>query len=131
MRILLTTQPAYGHFRPLLPLAIALRARGHEIRVGTAACWGLSWRLMACRRSQPTSSGSNRTSPGHPNSQPHTSHHVECARSQKLASTASPRARSKDVHRDLASERGVGALMIVGVDPVGESPEALVVGDHT
>lgn len=37
----------------------------------------------------------------------------------------------KDVHRDLASERGVGALMIVGVDPVGESPEALVVGDHT
>ena len=37
----------------------------------------------------------------------------------------------EDVHRDLASERGVGALMIVGVDPVGESPEALVVGDHT
>lgn len=37
MRALLTTQPAYGHFRPLLPLADALRARGHEVRVASAA----------------------------------------------------------------------------------------------
>lgn len=37
MRVLLTTQPAYGHFRPLLPLADALRASGHEIRVASAA----------------------------------------------------------------------------------------------
>lgn len=37
MRILLTTQPAYGHFRPMLPLADVLRARGHEIRVASAA----------------------------------------------------------------------------------------------
>ena len=37
MRVLLTTQPAYGHFRPLLPLAHSLRAAGHEVRVGTSA----------------------------------------------------------------------------------------------
>ncbi len=37
MRVLLTTQPGYGHFRPLLPLARALVAEGHEVRVGTSA----------------------------------------------------------------------------------------------
>jgi UDP:flavonoid glycosyltransferase YjiC (YdhE family) len=37
MRVLLTTQPGYGHFRPLLPLAHALVAAGHEVRVGTSA----------------------------------------------------------------------------------------------
>ena len=37
MRVLLTTQPGYGHFRPLLPLARALVAAGHEVRVGTSA----------------------------------------------------------------------------------------------
>lgn len=37
MRVLLTTQPGYGHFRPLLPLAHALVAGGHEVRVGTSA----------------------------------------------------------------------------------------------
>ena len=37
MRILLTTQPAYGHVRPMLPLAETLRARGHEIRIASAA----------------------------------------------------------------------------------------------
>ena len=37
MRVLLTTQPGYGHFRPLLPLAHALVGAGHEVRVATAA----------------------------------------------------------------------------------------------
>lgn len=37
MRVLLTTQPGYGHFRPLLPLAHALVAAGHDTRVGTSA----------------------------------------------------------------------------------------------
>ena len=40
MRILCTTQPAYGHFRPLIPVASALAARGHEIRFGTSARFG-------------------------------------------------------------------------------------------
>ena len=40
MRILFTTQPAYGHFRPLLPLANALRSRGHEVRVATSGLFG-------------------------------------------------------------------------------------------
>jgi len=40
MRILLTTQPAYGHFRPLLPLALALRSRGHDVRVATSGLFG-------------------------------------------------------------------------------------------
>jgi UDP:flavonoid glycosyltransferase YjiC (YdhE family) len=37
MRVLLTSQPGYGHFRPLLPLAHALVTLGHEVRVGTSA----------------------------------------------------------------------------------------------
>ncbi|MGK2849337.1 MAG: glycosyltransferase [Candidatus Limnocylindrales bacterium] len=37
MRVLLTTHPGYGHFRPLLPLAHALVAAGHEVRIGTSA----------------------------------------------------------------------------------------------
>jgi UDP:flavonoid glycosyltransferase YjiC (YdhE family) len=37
MRVLLTTQPGYGHSRPLLPLARALVDAGHEVRVGTSA----------------------------------------------------------------------------------------------
>ncbi len=37
MRVLCTTQPAHGHFRPLLPVARALEDRGHEVRVGTSA----------------------------------------------------------------------------------------------
>ena len=40
MRVLCTTQPAYGHFRPLLPIIRALVDRGHEIRVGTSARFG-------------------------------------------------------------------------------------------
>ena len=40
MRILLTTQPAYGHFRPLLPLAEALRTRGHDVQVATSRKFG-------------------------------------------------------------------------------------------
>ena len=40
MRILLTTQPAYGHFRPLLPLAYALLHRGHDVRVATSRLFG-------------------------------------------------------------------------------------------
>ena len=37
MRVLLTSQPGYGHFRPLLPLAHALVTGGHEVRIGTSA----------------------------------------------------------------------------------------------
>jgi UDP:flavonoid glycosyltransferase YjiC (YdhE family) len=40
MRVLLTSQPGYGHFRPLLPLAHALVAGGHEVRIGTSASFG-------------------------------------------------------------------------------------------
>ena len=37
MRVLLTTQPAYGHFFPMLPLAVALRSAGHDVAVATSA----------------------------------------------------------------------------------------------
>jgi UDP:flavonoid glycosyltransferase YjiC (YdhE family) len=37
MRVLLTSQPGYGHFLPLLPLAHALVRMGIEVRVGTSA----------------------------------------------------------------------------------------------
>src|SRR5215212_6807974 len=37
MQILLTTQPAYGHLRPLLPLAEALRERNHEVRIASSS----------------------------------------------------------------------------------------------
>jgi UDP:flavonoid glycosyltransferase YjiC (YdhE family) len=40
VRVLLTTQPGYGHFRPLLPLAHALVDAGHEVRIGTSASYG-------------------------------------------------------------------------------------------
>lgn len=33
MRVLFTTQPAFGHFHPLVPLAHALAAAGHEVAV--------------------------------------------------------------------------------------------------
>lgn len=36
MRVLFTTQPAYGHFFPLVPLARELVASGHEVLVATA-----------------------------------------------------------------------------------------------
>ncbi len=39
MRVLFSTTPLDGHFRPLLPLARALRARGHDIAFATAAAW--------------------------------------------------------------------------------------------
>ena len=35
-RILFTTQPAYGHFHPLVPLAKALEASGHEVAFATS-----------------------------------------------------------------------------------------------
>ena len=40
MRVLLTTQPGHGHFRPLLPVAHALVDAGHDVRVGTSASFG-------------------------------------------------------------------------------------------
>ena len=40
MRILFTTQPAYGHFHPLLPLAVALRDAGHDVTFATSASFG-------------------------------------------------------------------------------------------
>lgn len=39
MRVLFSTTPLDGHFRPLLPLARALRDRGHEIAFATAGSW--------------------------------------------------------------------------------------------
>ena len=35
MRILLTSFPAYGHLHPLVPLALAAQAQGHQVRVAT------------------------------------------------------------------------------------------------
>lgn len=40
MRVLLTTQPAYGHFHPMLPLAVALRKAGHDVQFATGARFG-------------------------------------------------------------------------------------------
>jgi len=37
MRVLLTTQPAVGHFHPMVPLARALAAAGHEVLVAASA----------------------------------------------------------------------------------------------
>ncbi len=39
MRVLLSCIPQEGHFRPLLPLARALAAGGHEVAFATAAAW--------------------------------------------------------------------------------------------
>ncbi|MGZ8781959.1 MAG: glycosyltransferase [Gaiellaceae bacterium] len=39
MRVLFCTTPLDGHFRPLLPLARALEARGHQVAFATAASW--------------------------------------------------------------------------------------------
>lgn len=39
MRILFSTTPLDGHFRPMLPLARALRDRGHAVAVATDAGW--------------------------------------------------------------------------------------------
>jgi hypothetical protein len=36
MRVLFSSTPAYGHLLPLLPLARALRGRGHEVAVLSA-----------------------------------------------------------------------------------------------
>src|SRR5687768_5212967 len=33
MRVLLTSTPTYGHFHPIVPLARALVAAGHDVRV--------------------------------------------------------------------------------------------------
>lgn len=37
MRILVTASPAYGHVNPVLPVALAARAAGHDVVVGTGA----------------------------------------------------------------------------------------------
>lgn len=37
--MLFSTTPLEGHFRPLLPLATALRARGHDVAFATATSW--------------------------------------------------------------------------------------------
>ncbi len=39
MRLLFCTTPLEGHFRPLLPLARSLAARGHDVAFATAASW--------------------------------------------------------------------------------------------
>lgn len=40
MRLLFTTQPGHGHFRPLVPLAQAAREAGHEVHVASSARFG-------------------------------------------------------------------------------------------
>ena len=37
MKFLFTTQPGYGHFFPMVPLARALVGAGHEVAFATAA----------------------------------------------------------------------------------------------
>jgi UDP:flavonoid glycosyltransferase YjiC (YdhE family) len=39
VKILFSSTPGEGHIRPLLPLARALRARGHEVAFATGAIW--------------------------------------------------------------------------------------------
>lgn len=39
MRVLFTSTPTYGHFHPLVPLARALLAAGHEVRVACPAAF--------------------------------------------------------------------------------------------
>jgi UDP:flavonoid glycosyltransferase YjiC (YdhE family) len=39
VNILVTTQPAHGHFRPLLPLIAALREGGHDVRAAASAAF--------------------------------------------------------------------------------------------
>lgn len=39
MRVLFSCNPLEGHFRPLVPLAHALAARGHDIAFASAAAW--------------------------------------------------------------------------------------------
>jgi UDP:flavonoid glycosyltransferase YjiC (YdhE family) len=40
MHVLFTTQPAYGHLHPIVPLGRALQAAGHEVRVASSASFG-------------------------------------------------------------------------------------------
>jgi UDP:flavonoid glycosyltransferase YjiC (YdhE family) len=40
MHVLFTTQPAYGHLHPIVPLGWALQAAGHEVRVASSASFG-------------------------------------------------------------------------------------------
>lgn len=40
MRFLLTTQPMYGHFHAMVPIAQALREHGHEVAVATGKRFG-------------------------------------------------------------------------------------------
>jgi UDP:flavonoid glycosyltransferase YjiC (YdhE family) len=49
MRLLFTTQPAYGHFHPLLSLATALRDTGHEVAFATSALFALIIRATGFR----------------------------------------------------------------------------------
>ena len=37
MRVLVTSTPTYGHFHPIVPLARALVAAGHDVRVAAPA----------------------------------------------------------------------------------------------
>jgi len=50
MPVLFTTQPAYGHLRPLLPFAAAARDAGHEVAGGalppTSEAIGILERLV-------------------------------------------------------------------------------------
>lgn len=39
-RILFTLHPGIGHFNPLVPLATALQAAGHEVRMGASVSFG-------------------------------------------------------------------------------------------
>ncbi len=50
MRVLFTTQPGEGHLNPLVPLARALLAAGHEVAVACAPSFG---RLVEARGLRP------------------------------------------------------------------------------
>ena len=63
MRVLITTPSAWGHLQPMVPLAKALQARGHELRWATGAdsCdWLAGVRRAAGRRRDSTARPADR-----------------------------------------------------------------------
>ena len=55
MKILFSTRPAYGHVYPLMPLALAAREAGHDVRFATTGQF--LGKLDARSASPPTTSG--------------------------------------------------------------------------
>ena len=50
MRILITTPPGLGHIHPMIPLALALQARGHDVLCATGADGGAWFEAAGLRR---------------------------------------------------------------------------------